>query len=165
LRGDFFVVGEDGVAALDGGLFGEEGAVVGIGFPGRFFVPLEVADSEDELGDGGGAFVDFKAEELVGADFEGVHLGGEGFVGGDLGEEVEDFGFEFPHAGHRDVEEVAGAAGGVEDLGGAELVVEVGEGGGGFSRERRSKSSRRKGWAEPRSWPPEWDQRVMKDTI
>ncbi|PKO49477.1 MAG: hypothetical protein CVU31_00600 [Betaproteobacteria bacterium HGW-Betaproteobacteria-4] len=40
-----------------------------------------------------------------------------------LGEGVEDFAFEPLHVFERDVEEVAGAAGGVEDAGGAQLVV------------------------------------------
>ena len=85
-------------------------------------VPLEVADPEDEVGDGGGAGVDLDAEELVGVDgvaaFE-EHLPlGDAFVG------AEDFAFDALEVFQRDVEEVAGAAGGVEDVGFAEAVVE-----------------------------------------
>lgn len=40
-----------------------------------------------------------------------------------MGEGVEDFAFEPLHVFERDVEEVAGAAGGVEDAGGAQFVV------------------------------------------
>ena len=89
-------------------------------------MPLEVADPEDEIGDDGGARVQFEAEELVGVD--GVELlrlaeGGEGF---------EDLAFEALHVFERDVEEVSGAAGGIEDAGVAELAVELAGDADGF---------------------------------
>ena len=58
----------------DGVLLGEEGAVVGVGASGGLLMPLEVANPEHELGDGGGAAVDFESVELGGADFGVVHL-------------------------------------------------------------------------------------------
>jgi hypothetical protein len=62
-----FVVGEDGVAALDVVEFFEDG----LGRGRRAVdaeVPLEVADPEDEFGEGGGAGVELDAEDLVGID-------------------------------------------------------------------------------------------------
>ena len=45
-------------------------------------VPLEVADPEDEVGDGGGAGVDFDAAELVGINGEASVFEGSLSVGG-----------------------------------------------------------------------------------
>lgn len=73
-------------------------------------VPLQVADPEEHFGDGGGARVDFEAEESV-------RVNGEAFDFEELlrvaklGKGVEDFAFEPLHVFERDVEEVAGAAG------------------------------------------------------
>ena len=57
------VVGEDGVLLNDGLLFGQEGAVFGVGGAGGFFVPLKVADPEHELGDGNGSLVEFEPDK------------------------------------------------------------------------------------------------------
>lgn len=86
-------------------------------------VPLEVADPEDEVGDGGGAGADFDAAELVGVDGEAGVFDGELGVG-ELGEEVVDLAFEAFEVFEGDVEEVSGAAGGVEDGDGAEVFEE-----------------------------------------
>ncbi len=86
-------------------------------------VPLQVADPEDQFGDGGGARVELEAEELVRVDGEAVEFEALLRVA-ELGEGVEDFAFEPLQVFERDVEEIAGAAGGVEDADGAEFVVE-----------------------------------------
>ena len=64
---------EDGVADFDV-LEGSEDGVGGEA-AGASEVPLEVADPEDEFGDGGGAGVYFEAEELVGVDGEAFEAG------------------------------------------------------------------------------------------
>ena len=86
-------------------------------------VPLEVADPEDELGDGGGARVELDAEELVRID-GGLPVSSEQLLVAELLARVEHFAFEALHVFEGDVEEIAGAAGGVEDADFAELVVE-----------------------------------------
>ena len=65
----FFVVGENGVTVLDVVELFEDG-FLGHGVAVGAEVPLEVADPEDEVGDGGGAGVDFNAAELVGVNCE-----------------------------------------------------------------------------------------------
>jgi hypothetical protein len=115
------VGGEHGVAAFDVLEVAQDGAGRQAAALGAE-VPLQVADPEDHFGDGGGARVDFEAEELVRVngeafDFEALLRVAQ------LGEGVEDFAFETLHVFERDVEEVAGAAGGVEDAGGAQFVV------------------------------------------
>ena len=93
-------------------------------------MPLQVADPEDEIGDDGGAGVEFEAQKLMGIDgieFLGLAEGGEGF---------EDFAFEALEVFEGDVEEVTGAAGGIEDKSVAEFAVELAgglDGGGGVS--------------------------------
>ena len=87
-------------------------------------VPLEVADPKDEFGDGGGARVDFDAEELVWIDAKVLHLEGE-FAIAIFFELEEDFAFEAFHVLEGDVEEIAGAAGGIEDFDLAEFVVPI----------------------------------------
>ena len=124
------IVGEDGVLLEDGGGFGEERALVGIGLAGGFPLPLEEADPEDELGDGDGAAVEFEAEELARANLEAGHF--EGGVAAEVFVGFEDFGFEALHEFERDVEEVSGAAGGIEDAEGADFPVEIADGGEGF---------------------------------
>lgn len=87
-------------------------------------VPLEVADPEDEVGDDGGAGVDLGAEELVRVDSEaGVFECLLGLAERDEG--FEDFAFEALHVFEGDVEEVAGATGGIQDACVAELAMEV----------------------------------------
>jgi hypothetical protein len=83
-------------------------------------VPLEVADPEDELGDGGGARIDFDPKELVGIDAELFHFEVELAIAVFFEFEV-DFAFEALHVLEGDVEEIAGAAGGVENFDLAEL--------------------------------------------
>jgi hypothetical protein len=100
----------------------------GLGVTAGAEVPLEVADPEDEVGDDGGAGVEFEAKELVGVYGEASVF--EGLLGFSEGVEgFENFAFKSLHVFEGDVEEVPGAAGGVEDAGVAELFV---EGAGGF---------------------------------
>ena len=87
-------------------------------------VPLEVADPEDEFGDGGGAWIDFEAEELVRVDAEVLQLEGE-FTIAVFFQFKEHFTFETFHVLEGDVEEIAGAAGGIEDFDLAEFVVPI----------------------------------------
>ena len=122
---------KDGVAAFDvvegfDDGFGRRDASV------RAEMPLEVADPEDEFGDGGGAGIDFEAEELVRIDGEaGEVKGGGGFDPHTL-EGVEDFGFEAFEVVEGHVEEIAGAAGGVEDAEFAQAAMESADDIGGF---------------------------------
>ena len=115
------VGGEHGVAAFDVFEVAQDGAGRQAAALGAE-VPLQVADPEDHFGDGGGARVDFEAEELVRVDGEAFDFEALLRVA-KLGEGVEDFAFEPLHVFERDVEEVAGAAGGVEDAGGTQFVV------------------------------------------
>ena len=55
-------------------------------------MPLEVADPEDEFGDGGSTEIEFDAEELVGIDGVGGEVEAE--IGTELEGEVDDFAFE-----------------------------------------------------------------------
>jgi hypothetical protein len=96
---------------------------------------LEVADPEDEFGDGGGAGVDLEAEELVRIDGLGAGEVEECRpVSPKLVGAVEHLAFEALDLLEGDVEEVAGAAGGVED---AEVEqrrsVEGADGGAGLA--------------------------------
>jgi hypothetical protein len=62
-------------------------------------VPFEVADPEDQLGDGDGAGVDFQAEELVGVYGEATAF--EEFLGlAELAELVADLAFQLLHVLH-----------------------------------------------------------------
>ena len=63
------VVGEHGVAAFDVLEIAQDRAGRQAGAAGAE-VPLQVADPEHEFGDGGGARVEFEAEELVRVDGE-----------------------------------------------------------------------------------------------
>ena len=123
--GDALVEGEDGILLADGLGFREQGAVAGVGFAGGFALPLEVTDPEDELGDGDGVVGEFETEELLGADLVFVHL--EGCIAAEGGDELEHLGFEAFHVLEGDVEEIRGAAGGIEHLDGAEVAVEGGD--------------------------------------
>ena len=67
------VVFQDGVAALDVLELAED-RLGGHGFAEGAKVPLEVADPQDEVGDGGGTRVDLDAEELVRIDGEADQL-------------------------------------------------------------------------------------------
>lgn len=84
-------------------------------------MPLQVADPQDELGDGGGAGIELDAEELVGIDGVGVEL--QAHVLAKLGGEVEHLAFEDLELLEGDVEKVAAAAGGIEHAEAAEAVV------------------------------------------
>ena len=118
----FFVVGEDGVAALDVVELFEDGFGGGrLAMDAK--MPLKIADPEDEFGEGGGAFVELQAEELVGIDGRALKAKDVGFT--EVAEEVDDLAFESLHLLKRDVEEVARAAGGIEHADGAELGVEL----------------------------------------
>jgi hypothetical protein len=118
---------EQGVAVLDvvevadDGLGGMDGAAVAE-------VPLEGADPEDEFGDGGGAGVDLDAEELVGITVCAGEVE-EGLAFAEGVEEVEDLALDALEVFEGDVEEVAGAAGGVEDAEVDEALVEGADGG------------------------------------
>gem|GEM_PF-2992592 len=86
-------------------------------------VPLQVADPEHQFGDGGGARVEFEAEELVRVD--GQTFGFEALLAAPEGVQlVEHLAFEALHVFERDVEEIRRAAGRVEDANLAQAVVE-----------------------------------------
>jgi hypothetical protein len=126
------VVGEDGVAVLDVVEVLDDGLGRGDAAAGAE-VPLEVADPQDQLGDGGGARVHLQAEELVRIDGEAGHFQRSLLVAEPV-EGVEDFAFEALEVLQGDVEEIAGAARGVEDAHFAEAAVEALHFGGGFLR-------------------------------
>ena len=67
---------------------------------------------------------------MLGADTEALHF--HAGVTAEGGDEFEHFGFEPLHVLHGDVEEVGGAAGGVEDGEAAEVAVEGDDLGKGF---------------------------------
>src|ERR1035437_1369331 len=81
--------------------------------------PLEPADPDGHLGEVEGIGVDLDAVELPGAD--GGEVGTDAFFHA----EEDDFFFEIFEFEERDVEEVAGAAGGVENLDGLEAGEEL----------------------------------------
>src|SRR4051812_26935682 len=86
-------------------------------------MPLKIADPENELGDGGGAGIDFDAEELVrvhGMRFAEFEF--ETFAEG--GGDIEDFAFQPFEMFECDVEEIAGTASRVEDFDLAKMIVE-----------------------------------------
>ena len=111
---------ENGVAAFDVAEFFEDG-FGGHRVTAGAEVPLEVADPENKFRERGGARVQFDAEKLVGIDGVGGEV--EEHVFPKAGRHVEDFAFEAFEVFERDVEEVAGPAGWVEDGDFAELVV------------------------------------------
>lgn len=123
LHGFAAVVVDEGVAVIDVFEVAQDGF-------GQFepavdaVVPLQVADPEHDLGDGGGAGVEFDAEELVGVYGEATGFHAH-LSAAEVAQGVEHFAFEAFHVFEGDVEEVAAAAGGVEYAGVAELVVEV----------------------------------------
>src|SRR5690606_2550451 len=82
--------------------------------------PLEVADPDDGLGEFRGVGVDLDAAELGGGD---AGEEAQGDLGG--GGEGDDFLLAVEELLDGDVEEVARAAGGVEDGDGGEAVDEV----------------------------------------
>ena len=129
ITGQFDVSREDGIADFDIVECAQNriGGHAALGAD----VPLEVADPEDEFGDCGGAGVEFEAKELVrvdGVTFETT----QNILAAEVGEDFEDFAFEAFYEFEGDVKEVAGAAGGIEDAGFTERVVEGADGGDGF---------------------------------
>jgi hypothetical protein len=94
-------------------------------------VPLQVADPQHEFGDGGGARIDFEAEELVRVDREafGFELR---LAVADVVQLVEHFAFEALQVFQRDVQKVAAAAGRVEHAQAAQALVEGADFGDGF---------------------------------
>ena len=76
-------------------------------------MPLQVADPQDHLGDGGGPRIELQAEQLVGIDADPgqVH---EHLALAQALQGVEDLAFQTLEVFERHIEEVAGAAGGVE---------------------------------------------------
>jgi len=103
-------VAKDCVAVVDGLEFGEDGGVGGDG-EAVLVEPLEETDPDGDLSEFGGVGVDFDAEELGGAD-AGEEAEGDGGLCG----EGDDFFFEGEELLDGEVEEVSGAAGGVEDF-------------------------------------------------
>ena len=124
------VVGDEGVAVFDVVEVADDGLGRVFGFADAE-EPLEGADPEDEFGDGGGAGVEFEAEELVGIDGFAGHVE-EALAFAELVEEIEDFAFDAFEVFEGDVEEVAGPAGGIEDAEGTELFMKGFEFGDGF---------------------------------
>ena len=87
-------------------------------------VPLQVADPEHDFRDGGGAGVDLEPEELVRVDGVAVQLE-QVLAVAELLQQIEHLAFQALEVLHGDVEEIAGAAGRVENAQVAEFVVEV----------------------------------------
>ena len=106
------VVGEHGIPALDV-LEVANDRLGGTNVPPSAEVPLQVADPQDHLGDGGGPGVELQAEQLVGIDADPgqVH---EHLALAQALQGVEDLALQALEVFEGHVEEVAGAAGGVE---------------------------------------------------
>jgi hypothetical protein len=86
-------------------------------------MPLEITDPKDELGDGGGARIDFDTEELVWVNRMGLaEFEAETFA--KRGSDIEDFSFQPFEMFKSYVKEVARAAGRVEDSDLAKVIVE-----------------------------------------
>jgi hypothetical protein len=86
-------------------------------------VPLQVADPEDEIGNDGGARVEFEAEQLVRVDRESGFVEDE-LCFSELLEGFDDLAFEPLEVFEGNVEEVAAAARRIEDAKAAEFVAE-----------------------------------------
>ena len=91
-------------------------------------VLLQIADPQHQLGDGGGADVQLDAQELVRVD--GLEADALGLA--EFGQSLQHLALQPLHQLQRDIEEVAGAAGGVHHAGGAELMMEGADGGDGL---------------------------------
>ena len=93
----------------------------------RAEVPLQIADPENEIGNYGCTGIEFETEELVRVHrkpgvFERLLR---------VAKRVEGFknlAFQTLHVFKRHIEEIAGAARGIEDAGGAELAVKCARG-------------------------------------
>ena len=108
----------DVVEVFDDG-FGRDG--VG---PKGAEIPLEVADPENEIGDDGGTGVDFNAEELMRVHGEARFSESLLWVTQTF-ERIDDFSLQALQVFEGDVEEIAGAAGGVEDTDVAEPAAKI----------------------------------------
>ena len=86
-------------------------------------LPFQIADPEDEIGNGHGARIEFEAVELMRIDGFTLHLE-TGFVLAQFLDGFEDFALKFLEKLQRDIQEIARAAGGVEHFDSAEFVVE-----------------------------------------
>ena len=84
-------------------------------------VPAQIADPQHQLGDGRGARIDLKSEELVRIDREAFKP--QRLLSAQLLDEVEHLAFQPLQQFQRDIEKVSGAAGGIENLEIAEPVV------------------------------------------
>jgi hypothetical protein len=89
-------------------------------------VPLEISDPEDEVGDGSGAGIDVDAEELMRVN-GATHVFERGLRVAERGEGFEDFALQALEVFEGDVEEVAGAAGRVEDADVAKTTMKIAE--------------------------------------
>ena len=97
----------------------------------RAEMPLQIADPQHQLGDGGGAGVDLDAEELARIDGMSFERG-KTLLSAEGGQRLQHFAFEPFHQFERDVKEVAGTAGGVEHADLAQAGVEGGDTGCGL---------------------------------
>jgi len=79
-------------------------------------MPLQVADPQHQLRNCGGARVDLDAEEVLRRDGVAGELG-DILVVPQLDQQIEHLALQLLHARHGDIEEVAGAAGGIEHPG------------------------------------------------
>lgn len=118
-----FVIGDDGILFADIGevlqhRLRRHGAAAGAE------MPLQVADPQDQFGDGDGARVDFEAEKLVRIDGFESHL-----LFAEIDEGFQHLAFQPLHQFHRDIKEISRAAGRVKNPRGAKAVVEILHGG------------------------------------
>ena len=124
----FAAVGvEQGVAVFDAVERLEDG-VEGVGVAVTA-APLDVADPDGHSRQFGGEFVDFEAEDVVRAGFHAERRFEAEFVGVDVGAF-----FDVAQGFEGQIEEVAAAAGGVEDAEVVEAEQEALPGGGGLLR-------------------------------
>ena len=86
-------------------------------------MPLQIADPQHQLGDRGGARVRLDAEELVGVDRKSGTLKRRHLA--EVRKNIKHFAFEPLQVFQRDIEEIPGATGGIEDCDPAEVCVKA----------------------------------------
>ena len=95
-------------------------------------MPLQIADPQHQLGDGGGARIELDAEELVRVDGVAFERR-ETLLAAERGQRLQYLALQSFEQFERDIEEIAGAAGRIEHAGLAQPGMEIGDTGDGFA--------------------------------
>ena len=124
------VIGQHGVAVFDVAVVVHHG-LGHAGQAARAHMPLQPADPQHQLGQGGGAGVEFDAAQLLQRD--GLALQAQAVLRlAQRFELVHHLAFEALQMFQRHVQKIAAAAGRIQHAGGAELVVKAADLGAGF---------------------------------